>query len=176
MQSHHQEWSFSTYSIALCQPCKPSALQKRSPVWTRICTPPETGNGQGKPSQALHTLNMTYANFSPLAGTAGYCVPKQAAKADTWTVSLRRPSGSRTLGRVRCFDPEQTRYNITCSSHVMSRKEFSSIIVDAVNLESEWRQRSDQSWSYGASFNKVSMDQLRCYTAPCPNLIRLIKN
>lgn len=46
-------------------------------------TPPETGNGQEKPSQALHTLNMTYVNFSPLAGAADHCVPKQAKKADT---------------------------------------------------------------------------------------------
>lgn len=61
---------------------KPAGLQKRSLVWTRTCTPPETGSWQGKPSRALHTLNMTYVNFSSLAGAAGHCVPKQAEKAD----------------------------------------------------------------------------------------------
>lgn len=48
----------------------------------------ETGRGQGKLSQALHTLNTTYANFSP---SGRHRVPKQAEKADAWTVPLHRP-------------------------------------------------------------------------------------
>lgn len=47
-------------SVEVNAPCWPSGLQKRSLVWSRICTPPESGNGAGiiitGPSHPEHDL------------------------------------------------------------------------------------------------------------------------
>src|SRR4029434_2282583 len=57
-----------------------SGLQKRSSVPTcppsKTCTPPESGNGQGKSLQTPHILDLTYFNFSPLVGATEHCSPK----------------------------------------------------------------------------------------------------
>src|SRR4029434_6532314 len=56
---------------------------------SRTCTPPESGNEQGKSLQTHHTLDITCSNFSPLVGTTEHCTTKSP---DTKTVSSPSPS------------------------------------------------------------------------------------